>query len=47
MILVTVKNSKTGSQYICKSAFNCPPPIKVVTMIYKNYLKTGTRNRQT
>ena len=25
MILVTVKNSKTGSQYNYNTAFNCPP----------------------
>lgn len=38
--------NQSKKQYNYNTAFNCPP-IKAVTMIYKNYLKTGTRNRQT
>lgn len=41
MILVTVKNSKTGSQYICKSASKTVKDIAYKHISYHLYACTG------
>lgn len=41
MIQVTVKNSKTGSQYICKSASKTVKDIAYKHISYYSYVDTG------